>query len=71
MAGANDFWSRRTETIGSHKVLHLVQAPEKNAFDRQRPDLGGGAVVGEVGSSLRDMRGQLERECAQFRLNGR
>src|SRR5262249_22220212 len=70
IAGANDFLSRRRETIGAERVRQLAQDPEKNAFERQRPHLGGGGVGGEMGWPLRELGGQLDRESQQLPLTG-
>lgn len=69
--GGTDFWSVRHEQKGDTLIVHLVQDPSRNSFDRENPKLSEHlGFMAEMGSTYKDMRKGAEEDCEKFRKNG-
>ncbi|MBI3926632.1 MAG: hypothetical protein HY319_13910 [Armatimonadetes bacterium] len=70
--GGGEYWGLREETLGNHRIVHLVQSPGNNPFDRQRPELSAPmGVAAEMGVLYKSAREGAEENCERFRKTGR
>lgn len=72
MPGGRDHWGVRYETIGNRRIIHLVQTPDRNTFDKQHPELTrNSGFMKYGGTSLQGARQSSEESCDKFRRYGR